>query len=372
MIRFNSIESLRAWMAWWVVVGHALHLAGFSTKATDSGEQVNILLHLLLRGGTAVNVFIIISGFVIAHLLITKHEAYKNYIVRRWFRLFPIFLFSLTLAILLKPLYLAAYTEFSWVYAFEMRIERANLEDDNFFKHLILHLTMLHGIIPEEILKYASSSFLAPAWSLSLEWQFYLLAPFLVFAISRSLKLTLIITFVSLSLFYWINDVSAFSWKYNSFLLLSMPHFLIGIASRFLIENFNSKRLFWVLVTILPCFLGDKLAVIIWFIFVPILMYEANLTKLPRVFTPITNILFFNVVIQTLGKWSYSTYLIHIQIFSIFVGGFVVINNGNLTQPVAWLLILIACIVTVPVSWLLYKTIEKPFIKIGAKLTQKS
>ena len=38
---------------------------------------------------------------------------------------------------------------------------------------------MLHGIVPETILPRSSIALLGPAWSISLEWQFYLVAPLL-------------------------------------------------------------------------------------------------------------------------------------------------------------------------------------------------
>jgi peptidoglycan/LPS O-acetylase OafA/YrhL len=41
--------------------------------------------------------------------------------------------------------------------------------------HVLAHLTLLHGLIPQPILPYAYVTLLGPAWSLSTEWQFYLL-----------------------------------------------------------------------------------------------------------------------------------------------------------------------------------------------------
>ena len=43
--------------------------------------------------------------------------------------------------------------------------------------HIPLHLTLLHGVVPEKLLPSSATAFLGPAWSLSLEWQFYLIAP---------------------------------------------------------------------------------------------------------------------------------------------------------------------------------------------------
>jgi peptidoglycan/LPS O-acetylase OafA/YrhL len=113
-------------MAWWVVVGHALHLAGVSSNLAESLFS-ELVLKVLMRGNTAVSVFIIISGFVIAHLLLIKRENYGRYLIRRWLRIFPVFLVCLIIALLLTPMYEAAYTGFEWVHQREMRLSRIAL-----------------------------------------------------------------------------------------------------------------------------------------------------------------------------------------------------------------------------------------------------
>lgn len=47
----------------------------------------------------------------------------------------------------------------------------------NIHWNIPLHLLMLHGVVPEVLVARAPGAFLAPAWSVSLEWQFYLVAP---------------------------------------------------------------------------------------------------------------------------------------------------------------------------------------------------
>jgi len=50
---------------------------------------------------------------------------------------------------------------------------------------LLAHLTMLHGAVPDQILPGSSITYLPPAWSISVEWQFYLVAPFLFAFLKR-------------------------------------------------------------------------------------------------------------------------------------------------------------------------------------------
>ncbi|WP_268995436.1 acyltransferase family protein [Microvirga roseola] len=81
--RFQAIEGARSLLALWVMFGHLLQQAGLS-------KQVVWPLSVIAGPDDAVRVFIIISGFVITHLVITSNESYGTYIVRRWLRLFPL------------------------------------------------------------------------------------------------------------------------------------------------------------------------------------------------------------------------------------------------------------------------------------------
>ena len=83
--RFLAIEGARAVLAWSVVLWH---IAGFA--------KVNVYTccgpyfpGFLLNGTLAVYVFMMISGFVITHLVLKSDENYLPYIIRRFFRLWP-------------------------------------------------------------------------------------------------------------------------------------------------------------------------------------------------------------------------------------------------------------------------------------------
>jgi peptidoglycan/LPS O-acetylase OafA/YrhL len=54
---------------------------------------------VLMSSSTPVYLFVIISGFVITHLLLAKQQSYGPYIVRRLMRIAPVYLFCLALAI---------------------------------------------------------------------------------------------------------------------------------------------------------------------------------------------------------------------------------------------------------------------------------
>ena len=176
MKRLAEIEGLRG-LALWVVLGHTILCAGY-------GDSVSGIMKLVSQGGYAVDIFIIISGFVIFYLIDQKKESYSRFLVRRVFRLWPVFILLFLIAI---PL---SIVEFSNEERLQALYPHAFLGDSisvykSSWQHLganiMLHTFLVHGVVPDVLIPGGALAFLGPAWSISLEWQFYLIAPF-VFA----------------------------------------------------------------------------------------------------------------------------------------------------------------------------------------------
>ncbi|MDG1825107.1 MAG: acyltransferase family protein [Henriciella sp.] len=105
MQRFTILEGWRALLAWWVVLSHTLALSGFSrgdivqnvknsevTGFDIGGWFMHLWYEIILlarSGKIPVYVFVMMSGFVIVHLLLMKKEPYNIYIMRRFLRLWP-------------------------------------------------------------------------------------------------------------------------------------------------------------------------------------------------------------------------------------------------------------------------------------------
>ena len=88
MTRTNlaSLESLRGLLALWVLIAHVT--ARVISEGTISKAHAQAPLEPLLP----VYVFMILSGFVIFSLLQREQESYGVFVVRRIFRLAPLFL----------------------------------------------------------------------------------------------------------------------------------------------------------------------------------------------------------------------------------------------------------------------------------------
>ncbi|TIN26412.1 acyltransferase [Mesorhizobium sp.] len=365
MQNFVAIECLRAYLAWWVVIAHASQLSGWRSYLPS---RIGMTIE---AGAAAVNVFIIVSGFVITHLLIAKREAYPQYITRRAFRIWPVYLFCLAVAIAVAGLYERAYT-LPWVSGTERRIDRFASEASYFAEHLVLHLTMLHGAIPDELLPDSSTAFLATAWSLSLEWQFYLVAPLLIALLLRSVVMAVFTVSICIVLFFVAKSGEIGDWQFNSFLPMSIQYFLIGIFTRIVIDKIRSGGLgveyFGVLAMLIVSFAGS-LEAVVWIVFSTCIMAEAGLlTFKPSFIKRIADFFVFNRRIAAVGSWSYSTYLIHVPIFSLVVGGYIQTVDEGMGQRAAIVLVVMCLPITFFVSWLMYSCIEKPFNLLGRTL----
>jgi peptidoglycan/LPS O-acetylase OafA/YrhL len=215
--RFDQLEGARGILACWVVFSHLLQHSDFSYA------DLSWPLTLVRNGGLAVRGFMILSGFVITHLLLSKHEPYRLYLCRRFLRLFPVLaicvLFILCVSFLVSPKI--------------FRFDRELLP-----YYLAGHATLLQSVIPEELVSRASHGLLPPSWSISLEWQFYLVAPAILLALRRgglaagALLATLVAT-------YWITGFAGqftlfghtLTFGHAAFLPLSLPYFLVGMLS---------------------------------------------------------------------------------------------------------------------------------------------
>src|SRR5690349_17654113 len=124
-------------------------------------------------GWIGVDLFFVISGFLIAGILLdTKGDAgyFKNFYARRALRIFPLF------------------------YLFVIGVFIAFAHNPDFRERAgspfwyLAHL----GNVPEGLLGHDTPYWIAPTWSLAIEEQFYLTFPLLVYALDRR-RLTIVL-----------------------------------------------------------------------------------------------------------------------------------------------------------------------------------
>jgi len=206
---YPSLDGLRGISIIFVVVSH---LNGFRN-------------FLIFNGGLGVDIFFVISGFLITSLLLkekikTKSISLKRFYIRRVLRIFPVaYLYLLTLIVL--------------NFFFKLNISAVNLLAAFFYvMNFSYFIKNYHSLLTQHF------------WSLSVEEQFYLLFPIIL---KKNLKMFIVLVLFiifTLPLLIIIQSVSFFA---NSTSLYAVTHYFIkfqGIAAGCLFSVLAFKNYF--------------------------------------------------------------------------------------------------------------------------------
>lgn len=165
MKRLECLDGLRGVLAVYVMLSH---MAPF---AVLPGRLASLLSH----GGAAVDVFFILSGLVIVRSLEGFGYRAHPFLIARVVRIYPVFLamFVFAVAVQLVP---AGFERMPWIGASSpARDIWSQGWPRDWVGVIAAHLTMTHGMVPNGVSPDAWVGFLGAAWSLSTEWQFYVL-----------------------------------------------------------------------------------------------------------------------------------------------------------------------------------------------------
>jgi len=361
MRHYSGIEGLRAWLAWTVVAWHLLQFFGVGQHGAAG------------IAATAVDVFIIVSGFVICNLVVTRPEPWRVYIVRRAFRIFPAYLLVLAASVGGTLLAAAAYRDLGWAqdpgFTFgALFLDTVKSTQDHPLAHALLHLGLLHGAVSDGVLPHSSIAILGPAWSLSLEWQFYLIAPFFVAALAHRSTRYFALAAAALLL---IAFKAGWFGQYD--LPSSLPAagmlFAVGILSRLFFPTVAQLRrpLVWVIPCLaFACLSAESRGIGLWGAFLIVMAAhsrgEAGFER-----TPIARAwraAFEHALPRALGARSYSVYIVHWPLLQLC---FALVYAHGGTGKFAGLIEV--ALLTVPLTLLaseaLYRYVEQPFIGIG-------
>jgi peptidoglycan/LPS O-acetylase OafA/YrhL len=365
-VTFRGIEGLRAWLAWTVVASHVFQ--GLAVWRFVRAGPV------IAAGNQAVFTFIVISGFVITHLIVTRAEPYPAYIGRRFLRLFPVYAVCLALGVVTTILFDQTVLAQPWgaqsppLSEFSRQIASMNAHP---LAHILAHLTMLHGLICDQLLDNASQVFLGPAWSLSLEWQFYMVAPLIIAALQRP-RAAMVLTLVMLPAYalYWTGWLGTYGapWGHPSVLFGAAPLFGLGIATRLAVPALPVVRRY-PLVPVL--WLAGSIALVdrdaffigVWLAMVPYMLMQPPTAR-------VIHTLFDSRIAIWLGQRSYTTYLIHYPVVQgiVWACG----RLGLAYWPSVALLAAGTVVVTLGASALIHRWIEQPGIALGRRLFDPS
>ena len=339
-------------------------------------DQNSALLHPLdIIAPYAVMVFVIISGFVITHLLLERNESYFQYITRRFLRIYPLYAVCLTAGVLATRLHFAAFAGHPWGNIVPqpdlVAAEQRSLAEHGYAVHILAHMTLLHGAIPNHLLEVSEYMFLGPAWSLSLEWQFYLVAPFVLWCLGSRGKATLLALATVGAFAACRFSLRGSEFFDPSFLPAATPYFALGIATRLSYHRLPILRTFPFVPLILAggfvIISRDLLPCLVWLCFVAWMRLQQPQDRMSAVLDHMLNAAFNSGPARRLGRCSYSTYLIHEPLIHSIV--YVCIIHWGLGMwPTFQVVALFAPAITLAASLLLYRWIEIPAIDFGKRL----
>lgn len=363
--KLQSLEGLRGLMALWVFATHYTTLAGF-----DLSKQGK-LGFLLADGVHAVSVFILLSGFVIALLFARKQESYLPFITRRAFRLFPAYLFGLALSVWTVPMAVEVLQATPWPNektAVRLQLFADSLQYKNL--HLLLHIPLLHGLVPHKVLPNSSYAFMGQAWSLSLEWQYYLIAPLLASLLYARFRRIGALLVVGVMAFVFAGHYT----RQDAFILNNIHLFLGGMLTYRLYEYAQRSPENRTQVVPLLLLLGllvaatdfrqTSIAVCIWVIAIFGELDTDGWSRKVRRFLS-------NRYSRWNGQSSYSFYCLHMV--ALYVSAFLLIRVWQV--EVRWQYALGLLVLSLPATLLLsalsYRWIELPFIEMGKRVAKR-
>lgn len=285
------------------------------------------LSSVFIFGKTGVDVFFLISGFIIVYSLVThnyKSNQFFTFLLKRSIRIDPAYYVTV---ILVFVLWRVIYK----ITGFEG--DRIDFIPQQFLAHLLY-------IIPFTKYSFYNHIF----WTLSVEFQFYLLIGVLYFLFDTPIyKFTFLVIF-SLTCFIPIPNAFYLVFTYA-------PIFALGIA---LVSFYQNKK--WVNI-ILPLF------------FLGIIVYQFGLAIFILLVISSLVMLFFKLLIKPLvflGNISYSLYLTHYPTLLVLQGLLkrLHVDSNNNQLICLFVEVLAACFV----AYLFYLLIEKPSIRLSKRI----
>lgn len=357
--RIPELEGFRALLAWTVVASHILICCGWYGPAL-AGVSV---LGQIAEG--AVDLFILLSGFAITRLVLVEREPFRIYIWRRACRIVPAYWLALMLAVALNGILAANLGHLPPGPERDGSIEVCRLAASRFWIDFPLHLALLHGMVPFEWLPFAPFTFLGAAWSLSLEWQFYCIAPFAVWlAIRHSLGKALVIGTSAIALLFAGQIMATFS---DAFLPAKSAFFVVGGITYVALCRRGAGFALLTLPTILLAIIwwktsGRAVEAVLTLAGWLIVIGSVRWTALAWVASGLNS-----APLQYLGRVSYSTYLFHAPVLTLVQAAiWHWLRPAGLVPLLIWTTVGTAA-GTFVVSALSWRFVERPFQRFARR-----
>ena len=339
--RIEFLDSARGLAAMSVMIFHVILM--FNWKVMTLPPKIFILLKVIFNGSDAVSFFFVLSGFVLTASIVKLQDNfdYPNYIVRRVFRIYPLYAASVITAFIISG------GNKTFVFLQEMNI-----------------VSTVH-------------QFVGPGWTMGAEIFISLLMPVFVLTLRHR------------NMSYVVLLISLFSYNYLSPFAF---HFILGMLiydlyrSRRQVLWLDQARYMFVVLPVLMIFYSSRHIAELSPRFTHLILMAEDFMGIGHGnfffdLSGIASAAFIIIILQSqriqavlshailafIGRISFSIYLIH----------WLVMNNipvkkiAQIYPPGAlYLVMLIAAVslITIFISYFTYRFIELPFINLAKKL----
>lgn len=343
-----GLDHIRAFAALLIVLHHSiLHI-----RPNNEGwiQSKNWLFAFLIEGHIAVGLFMVSSGFIFYLIAHDKEIDYQRFIYNRFLRIYPLFLFLIIVGVSLWP------QNFSFLGFLQMVF--------GFSANGGLNLNSLSGTM----------------WSIGVEFQFYLIFPFLmVFFKKKSELVTLILLMFMFKTIGSLLGANTRDFSYGT-ILGRLDQFVIGMLMAMIyIEKIDLKLPKFSIIPIVLLILfstslynkyGGWPEVAYWKVLW--IDYEGLLWA-TFIFVYLKTFNLKIKLLNSIGESSYSVYLLHVVIVTIVIEG--KIGFIGFFENQLWNYFLTAVVVVLPVTLLLsrmtYNYIEAPFLNMRVSYIKK-
>jgi exopolysaccharide production protein ExoZ len=305
--------------------------------------------------GTGVDLFFVISGFVFAPVIYSGKIVIKAYLIRRFFRIYPLYFFSLLLYYGFVP------------------------DDPQKIAFFIDHLFFLQTTSSVQEAMF----FNGVTWTLPIEAEFYLLVPFLAFLTVRNINTVYIVFILAIVLktILIITSTEVSNPNFSTILSFHLPGFLIEFMIGILLFKIYDKYKFQNISKIIYILIISITIISLSLLILVLYLYDEKTDLLLkshfRFWCAITYAIllfpflinlnkvnsFFHSICLFMGNISYGVYLFHWLIPKV-----VKYFGYNLTGFIGYFTCLI---LTIILSLTTYYLIENPARIFGRKLSQK-
>ena len=349
--RFKIIDVLRGFLALSVILCHC-------------HEMTNVYGFEFIGGKDSVYCFFIISGFAIVWSILGENNfKLKNYFCKRFLRIYPVYIIATTLMILISYFFFTirhADSPSPWGLIYLPK---------NIVLHIINHLFMGQGLIPDNIFPDSTHSLLYVSWSLSVEEQFYLVVLFIMIPFIKGDYKKHFTIIIFLSAFYIV--FKSYLGSINCFINYH-TYFMIGIFSALSIHNKTPDKFKYLYIgitaTLVYSFLNFN-AVFIWCLVYGFMILSMKFSE--NKYINFIKEIIENRVFLFFGKCSYSIYLFHVPVLMlvIYFTKKIFINQDK--EDYFNFVLAMTFVITILVSYISYNYIEKVFINFGRKIFDK-